>query len=219
MTSVRVRTSVTGAALAVVAGALVVHGAVFGADFLPTVVLGLAVGAALGLVQHRSAPERAVAFVLGVLAAWVGYALRAGVLPDIPMGRGLAVVVVISLITAVAAASAERLPMWAGLLGAAVLAGAYEVVYTASPSDFTAESTIAVTSVLLAAAFGFVVGATVPTAVATATASGPRRGPREDAVADDDGSTTSLDKLMNVPSPRNNPRDASASTTNTESER
>jgi uncharacterized membrane protein YjdF len=157
MTSVRIRTCVAGAAVAALAGALVTHGALFGADFTRTALLGIALGAVLGLVPHRNGFERLGGFAVGFLAAWLGYLVRAGMLPDIPMGRAIAAVFVISLITAVATATANRIPLWAGLLGAGALVGGYEAVYVATPTAVTSESTVAATSVLLAAAFGFAV--------------------------------------------------------------
>jgi hypothetical protein len=191
MTSVRVRTCVAGAALAVLAGALVDHGAIFGADFLRVALLGIALGAVLGLVPHRSAVERVGGFAAGFVAAWLGYLLRAGVLPDIPMGRAIAAVIVISLITAVATATADRIPLWAGLLGAGALVGAYEAAYVATPSEVGSESAAAATAVLLAVAFGFVVTAVV-SAFTAASSAAPvdAGGPAPEA---DDGSYRQTD--------------------------
>ena len=162
MTSVRVRTCAAGSALAVVAGLLTSSGSALGADLPAVALLGVGAGAVLGLVGDRSPGERALGFLAGLVAAWLGYALRAGLLVATGAGRAVAVVVVISVITAVATASADRLPLWTGLLGAAALAGAYELVYAGDPTAFASSSTAAVTSVLLAAALGFVVGTAVP---------------------------------------------------------
>lgn len=162
MTSVRIRTCAAGSALAVVAGLLSSSESLLGADLAAVALLGVGAGAALGLVGDRSPGERALAFLVGFLAAWLGYALRAGLLPDVPAGRGLAAVVVVALITAAATASADRLPLWSGLLGAAAFAGAYELVFAADPTAFVSESTTAATSVLLATAIGFVVATAVP---------------------------------------------------------
>lgn len=190
MTSVRRRTCAAGAAVAVLAAVLVDHGAVFGADLPQTALLGVAAGAVLGLVPHRSATERTLAFVAGFLAAWLGYALRAGVLPDIPMGRAIAAVVVVSVITAIATATADRLPLWSGLLGAGALIGAYEAVYTGTPSAFTDESTVAATSVLLAAAAGFVVTTLVASLPATAPVGAHAASDEYDVMSLDDLTTT-----------------------------
>jgi hypothetical protein len=157
MSSVRTRTLVTGAALAVAAFLLADQGDVFGADLPKVALLGAAAGAVLGLVPDRLPAARLGGFLTGFGAAWIGYALRAGFLPDIPMGRAIAAVVVVALITAVAVASANRLPMWAGFLGAATLLGSYETTFAATPTDFVSDSMTAVTTSLLAAALGFLV--------------------------------------------------------------
>src|SRR5689334_21316153 len=114
MSSVRTRTLLAGAALAVAAFLLADQGAVFGADLPQVAVRGAAAGAVLGLVPDRMAAARLGGFLTGFLATWIGYALRAGVLPDIPMGRAIAAVAVVALITVVSVATANRLPMWAG---------------------------------------------------------------------------------------------------------
>lgn len=155
MTSVRTRTLAAGAVLAALAGILVDHGALFGSDFPPAAVLGVTLGAVLALVPHRSPVERMAGFAAGFGAAWLGYLVRTGLLPDIPLGRALTAVLVISLVTAVATATADRIPLWSGLVGIGALVGAYETAYLASPSDVAADSAVAATSVLLAAAFGF----------------------------------------------------------------
>lgn len=179
MTSVRTRTCAAGAAVAVVAGALVDHGAWFGSDFVRSALLGVLLGAVIGLVPHRTPVQRLAGFAAGFGAAWLGYLLRAGILPDIPMGRAIAAVLVVSLVTAVATATADRLPLWSGLLGAGALVGAYEATYAATPSEVVGDSTAAATSVLLAAAFGFAV-----TAVLSATAGRPV--PAADPAAEDE---------------------------------
>jgi hypothetical protein len=157
MSSVRTRTLVTGAALAVTAGLLADHGAIFGADLPKVALLGAAAGAVLGLVPDRLPAARLGGFLTGFAAAWIGYALRAGVLPDIPMGRAVAAVIVVALVTTVAVATANRLPMWAGFVGVATLLGSYETTFAATPTSFVSDSMTAVTTSLLAASLGFVV--------------------------------------------------------------
>lgn len=167
MSSVRIRTLVTGTALALAAFLLADQGAIFGADLPKVALLGAAAGAVLGLVPDRLPAARLGGFLTGFAAAWIGYALRAGVLPDIPMGRAIAAVVVVAVITAVAVATANRLPLWAGFLGAATLLGSYETTFAATPTDFVSDSMTAVTTSLLAAALGFLVTVLVsPTGVA-----------------------------------------------------
>lgn len=160
MTSMPMRTLVAGGALALTAGLLAAKGSVLGADLPHTALLGAALGAVLGLVPDRSVPGRVGGFLTGFVAAWVGYALRAGVLPDIPMGRAIAAVVVVGVITAVAAATAGRLPLWSGLIGAGALLGAYETTFATTPTAFLSDSMTAATTVLVSAALGLLVATT-----------------------------------------------------------
>lgn len=174
MSSVRTRTLVTGTALAVAAFLLADQGDVFGADLPKVALLGAAAGAVLGLVPDRLPAARLGGFLTGFLAAWVGYALRAGMLPDIPMGRAIAAVVVVVVITAVAVVTANRLPLWSGFLGAATLLGSYETTFAATPTSFVSDSMTAVTTSLLAAALGFLITVLAePVAAATPTAPQP----------------------------------------------
>ena len=157
MSSVRLHAFITGCVLAVAAAVLALSGSFFGSDLPKVAMLGVACGAVLGLVPDRSPGARAGAFVCGLIATWVGYALRAGFLPDTSTGRALAAVIVIALITVIAVLSANRVPMWAAFVGVAAMAGAYETVFTTTPTAFTSESMTAVTTALLATAFCFVV--------------------------------------------------------------
>ena len=90
-----------------------------GPELQGVALLGAALGGALGLVPDRSPAQRAAGFGVGFLAAWLGYALRAAVLPDAAAGRAIAVLVVVLVCLGVAALTRGRLPLWSALLGAA----------------------------------------------------------------------------------------------------
>lgn len=149
------RSLIAGLVLAVFAALIIGLGQLFGLDLQPVALLGAALGGVLGLVPNRFPLGKLGGFVLGFVVAWVGYALRAAVLPDSAAGRAVAVFVVVALIGAGCAVSAGRMPLWSGLLGAAAIAGAYESIYTNAPSQFLQESPTAATTVLLAAALGY----------------------------------------------------------------
>ncbi|MDQ1687825.1 MAG: hypothetical protein QOK42_800 [Frankiaceae bacterium] len=154
-TTMRLRILAAGGILAVTAALLVDHGDQFGLALTHSALLGLALGAVLGLVPGASPGGRVAGFAIGFIAAWAGYAARAGYLPDIPMGRAIAAFAVMVIVTAVAAGSNGRAPLWAGLLGVGALVGAYETAFTTMPTAFTTESVTAATTVVLAVAFGF----------------------------------------------------------------
>ena len=151
------RTVTTGLLLAV-GGVLAVYVGSWLNLGLRATVFGASIGAVLGLVSDRSVVGRLAAFLIGVIGAWVGYALRAQFLPDVPSGEALALVIVVALITVMAVVSGGRFPMWAGLLGAAAHFGANEELYVAAPYNFLSESIVAVSSMLVPVAMGFLVG-------------------------------------------------------------
>lgn len=153
------RTLITGGLLASFAALLAQFGGAFGLDEIRSALLGAAVGAVLGLVPGDDSPlARAAGFLVGFGLGWVGYALRAGVLPDTGSGRALAAFLVIAVLTGICAATLGWLPLWSGLLGIAAIAGAYEYAFGLNPTAFTSQSVTAATTVLLAAAVGFLVG-------------------------------------------------------------
>jgi hypothetical protein len=153
------RTLLTGGLLAVFAALLAQFGGALGLDEVRSALLGAALGAVLGLVPGRDSPvSRASGFMVGFVLAWIGYGLRAGVLPDTGAGRAVAAFLVIVVLTGICAATVGWLPLWSGLLGIGALAGAYEFAFGIDPTAFTSESVTAATTVLLAASVGFLVG-------------------------------------------------------------
>jgi hypothetical protein len=148
------RTVVRGAVIALVAAIVAVSGNALGIDTVWPVLLA----AAVGLAAVPLGMGRVVAFVVGSLVSWFVLALRAGFLPDVAMARALVVVIGVLLLTALAAATAERAPLWAGLAGFVAFSAYYEPLYAASPTLFLSESPVALVTVLLAAAVGFAAG-------------------------------------------------------------
>lgn len=156
MTSVRVSTCAAGVAVAVAAGVLTAAGGPFGADLPKVALLGLAAGAVLGLVPARSVGGRLVGFLGGFAAVLVALYLQRTTLPDTGMGRALAAVVTVGLVTVLATATADRAPLWAGLLGAATMTGAFALV-TAGAIGTATSALTAATAALLAAGLSLVV--------------------------------------------------------------
>lgn len=190
------RTLLAGFVLAVVAALVVDHG---GSDVARAAVLGGTLGGALGLVGDRSPVGRSLAFTLGWAFAWFGYILRAGFLPDIPLGRAIAAFVVVALVIGATTATIGRLPLWAGLLGVAAMYGAYEAAYAAAPTEVLRQSPAAATAVLLAAAFGFV--ATIPFAASPAIPAAQQ--PREIDLRDEPARPSTIDVTSRTDIPVN----------------
>ena len=153
------RTLIAGVSLAVLAALSVLLGEALGLELTHVVLLGLAAGAVVALVDDRSLGERFVAALAGVAISWAAYGLRAGFLPDSDLGRAIDFGLVFLVATGIAVASSGRLPLWALLTGVAAFAGAYEFTFDANPPLFTSESVSALTSVLLAMMLGLVAAA------------------------------------------------------------
>jgi hypothetical protein len=156
-------------------------------------LLGGALGAVVALVPDRGPAARLGGFAAGFVAAWIGYAVRAALLPDTSGGRAVAVGLVVLLCVGVTALSMNRLPLWSTLLGTAALSGAYEFTYAAAPPEFLSTSFSTATTLLLNVAVGFLAAALVAPAAQTA---------RPDAAHDEldphdhDSSSAQLDDFM-----------------------
>lgn len=185
-------TLLTGLALVLGGVVVILLGSSLDLELESTALMGAALGAVVALVPDRTPVVRIVSFLGGLVIAWVGYFVRAGLLPDTSTGRAAALVVVVVLCVALVAASLNRLPLWAVLLGAAAMAGGYEASYAVAPSEVLDTSISAVTTIVLTVAAGFLAAALVSPTTATAPATGMRasrdaaRAPRDrDSKLDD----------------------------------
>ena len=155
-------------------------------------LLGVTLGAVLALVPDRSPFVRLAGFAVGFVIAWIGYFLRAAVLPDSTSGRAIVMALVIALAVAALAFSMGRMPLWSGLLGVAALVGAYEYTYAAAPPEVASTSVSAATALLFTVAVGFL--ATV--LVAPTGEEYVERSDRAPKHADDVDDTDRLDDMM-----------------------
>jgi len=192
------RTLLAGVVLALAAVLVVWLSSVFGLELESVALLGAALGAVVALVPDRSPAARLGGFAAGFVAAWIGYFLRAALLPDTSTGRAVAVGLVVLLCVGATAASVGRLPLWSTLLGTAALSGAYEFTYAAAPPEILTTSVNTATTLLFNVAVGFLAAALVVPAVASAAKPAPKQEPADadagTALSDDD--TTKLDDLM-----------------------
>jgi hypothetical protein len=170
---------------------LVVVSDLFDLRLESTALLGVAAGAVVALVPDRSPLERLVGFVAGFASAWIGYLLRAGAMPDSIGGRAVTVGLVLLLCVVVAGLSANRVPLWSTLLGAAAMVGAYEYTYSAAPPEVTSASVTAATALLMTAAVGYLAAALIAPAGTNPTAARASEGP-----GGDDSAPHKLDDLM-----------------------
>lgn len=146
--------AIRGAILALFGALTIGLGHLLGLDLDKVALLGVALGGVIGLVPDRSQTERIVGFLAGFALAWIGFAVRAAVLPDTSLARAIVVFLLILAAMGISLASSSRLPLWSLLVGAAAMVGAYEQTYADSPTLFVTDSPTAATTVLLAAAMG-----------------------------------------------------------------
>ena len=185
------RTLLVGAVLTVAAALVVVLSDLLDLKLESAALLGVAIGAVVALVPDRSPLMRLVGFLAGLVFAWVGYVLRAGVLPDSTGGRAVTVALVLGLCVVIAAASMDRIPLWATFTGAAAMAGAYEYTFAAAPPEVMSTSMSTATSLLMTAALGFLLVSLLAPREANAPVTR-----RERAAKHHDNDPTALDDMM-----------------------
>lgn len=162
------RKSLLAGGTVVLAAALaVLFGAPFGLELETYALIGVAMGAVVALVPDGRPGLRLAGFASGVLVMWVGYLVRAALLPDTVGGRAAATLLVLALCVAVAAVAARRIPMWSTFAGAATLFGAYEATFAAAPPEVATTSVTALTAVAFTAALGFLAASFVAPDAAT----------------------------------------------------
>lgn len=149
------RTLVPGLLLVLASVLVMLISAAMELELESVALLGAALGGVLALVPDRTPAVRVGGFAAGFVVAWVGYLLRASMLPDSAGGRAVAVGLVVLVCVLVAAATRERLPLWTLLLGTAAMAGAFEFTYAAAPPEVAGNSLSAATTVLFNVALGF----------------------------------------------------------------
>jgi hypothetical protein len=154
------RTLLAGLLLVIATGLTVLVGEALDLEVEAVALLGVATGAIVGLVPDQTVSRRLAAFALGLLAAYVGYVVRAAVTPDTSAGRAVAAAFIVLLCVGVYAISGGRLPLWSALLGSASLAGAYEFTYTQAATRVLDTSVSSATALMLCVAVGFLVATT-----------------------------------------------------------
>ncbi len=183
---------IVGGVLALAAGLIVIISSALDLELESAALLGGALGAVVALVPDRSAVVRLGGFAIGLVFAWLGYAIRAAFLPDSSSGRGVAVILTVLLCVAVAAATSDRIPLWPLLLGTAAFAGAYEFTYNEAPPELLSTSVSTATTLLFNVAVGFLAA----TLVSRPGASDENHAHRRETSPTDDHTDTKMDEFM-----------------------
>ena len=185
------KTLLAGVVLAVAAVLVVIVSSALDLELESVALLGGALGAVVALVPDRTPLVRLGGFVAGFIAAWIGYVVRAALLPDTAGGHAVAVGLVVLLCVGITAASMDRLPLWTTLLGTAALTGAYEFTYAAAPPELASTSVSTATTLLFNVAVGFLAAALVAPAEHRGLHKdeGSVASPSDDGTTVDDGTT------------------------------
>jgi hypothetical protein len=163
----------TGALLTIAVVLVIAVSSALGLQIEQYALAGVLGGAVIGLVADRSPWARLLAFVVGFVAAWVGFVLRAALLPDTDGGRAVAAVITLVIcLVAVAIGRGTRLPMWATFVGVMLFSAGYEAGFVAAEPEVATTSMDAATSLLMAVAVGYVV-AVLSTGARSASTSRP----------------------------------------------
>jgi hypothetical protein len=196
----------TGALLTVAVVAVIGVSSALDLEIEPYALAGVLAGGVVALIPERSVWARLAAFAVGFVAVWIGFVLRAALLPDTEGGRAAAAVITMLICLAAVAVSRTRLPLSSMLVGVVLFAAAYESAFVAAEAEVVTTSADAATSLVFAVAVGFVVAALA----------GAKRGPAESrpVVLDtpDDGSVWSLRSLDRKPT-ESEPTDSAATAT------
>lgn len=188
------RTLVAGVVLAAAAVLVVLLSSAFDLELESVALLGAALGAVVALVPDRTAPARVAGFAAGFVIGFIGYVMRVKFLPDSTSGRAVAVGLVVVLCVAVVAATLDRIPLWAVLLGTAAVAGAYEFTYAEAPSELPTTAVSTATTLLFNVAVGFLAAAIFAPLRPRDDATGAARTDRR--TRPDDQPTASFDEMM-----------------------
>ena len=147
------RTVISGAVVAVVAGILAFAGDTIGITTIWPVLLA----AAIGLAAAPAVLSRTAGAAIGAVVGFFSYALLIGLLPQADAATALVAVAAVAVLTIVAALTGGAVPLWSGLAGYVAFAGLYDPQAVASPTTFLADAPLALVTVLLALGIGAII--------------------------------------------------------------
>ena len=147
----------TGALLTVAVVLVIAVSSALDLEIESYAVAGVLAGGVVALIPERTAWARLAAFAIGFVAAWIGFVLRAALLPDSNGGRAVAAIVTLVICLVAVAAGRSRLPLSATLVGVVLFAAAYESAFVAAEAEVATTSLDAATALVFAVVVGFAV--------------------------------------------------------------
>jgi len=151
------RTLIAGVTLAVCALAIYLLEGQLSQLAVTYAVIGMVMGVVVALLPGADPTNRMLSFVVGTLLAFASYVARGGLLPYTKVASGIVVMLMLLIITGITALFRSRTWFVGMLLGAGIMYGLVEPLFTEGPSAYLAAAGLALAGTLL----GFGVGYTV----------------------------------------------------------
>jgi hypothetical protein len=120
-------------------------------------VVGLAMGAVVGLLPGADPANRISAYFAGLFLAFASYVARGGLLPYTKGSAAIVVPLMLLIITGITAVVRSRAWFVLLLLGAGTMYGLVEPAFTAAPSAYLATAGLPFVGILLGFALGYTV--------------------------------------------------------------
>lgn len=180
---------VVGVGLAAAVALLIMVGDWLDLEVEPVVLFGACTGAVAALVPVGSAAARLSGLFAGASVAWVGYVLRASLLPDVAAGHAVAAASIVLVCLGITVVARRRMQLWMLLFGVAAYVGAYERTYDEAPPEVLSTSLSTATALVLSVGLGWL-------AVAWSAPEAPPRVPKGHRHPPDGDDVVALDSIL-----------------------
>jgi hypothetical protein len=151
------RTLIGGFSLAVFAVAIYLLEGDLGKLAIAYTVVGLAMGAVVGLMPGADPANRISAYFAGLLLAFASYVARGGLLPYTKGSAAVVVLLMLVVVTGITAVVRSRAWFVLMLLGVGTMYGLVEPQFQAAPLAYFASAGAALVGILLGVGVGFTV--------------------------------------------------------------
>lgn len=150
-------TLIGGLSLAVLALVIYLLPAQLGKPVISYTVLGLAMGAIVGLLPGADPANQISGYFTGLLLAFASYVARGGLLPYTKGSSAIVVLLLLVVVTGITAIVRKRAWFVLMLLGVATMYGSVEPAFQEAPTTYIALAGLAFVGILLGFGLGFTV--------------------------------------------------------------
>ncbi len=151
------RTLIGGLSIAVFAVVIYLLEGDLGKLSIAYTVVGLAMGAVVGLLPGADPANRISAYFAGLLLAFASYVARGGLLPYTKGSAALVVLLMLGVVTGITAVVRSRAWFVLMLLGVGTMYGLVELQFQAAPIAYFASAGLAFVGILLGFGVGFTI--------------------------------------------------------------